>query len=99
MLRLLLSFALFATASTAALADVKRKDGSVIECYCTDKFGSRHEIGDIICLTVDDRSYMAKCIMAQNVPHWRDQKLGCLSSEAPKMTPKPSDTAIAQLLR
>lgn len=99
MFKILLCAALFAAASTAAFADVKRKDGSVIECYCTDKFGSRHDIGDIICLTVDDRSYMAKCVMAQNVPHWRDQKTGCLSSEAPQMTPKPSASEIAQLLQ
>ncbi len=82
-------------ALSAALADVKTPSGRVIECYCTDRYGKRHELGDIICLTVGDRSYMAKCIMAQNVPFWRDQKMGCLSSRAP-MSPRP--TIMATLL-
>ena len=53
------------------------------ECYCTDRYGKRHEIGDIICLTVDNRSYEAKCVMAQNNPFWRDLNRGCLSSSLP----------------
>ena len=99
MFRILLSSVLLVAAASSAFADVKRPDGSVIECYCTDRYGDRHEIGDIICLTVDNRSYMAKCVMAQNNPFWRDQKIGCLSSPAPLMTPKPSDSAITQLLK
>jgi len=68
------------------------------ECFCTDRYGKRHEIGDIICLTVGGRSYMAKCIMAQNNPFWRDQNRGCLSSslpsnKQPNMTPRPTQTA------
>ncbi len=89
----------FLTAALAlpglALADVKGPNGKIIECFCTDTQGYRHEIGDIICLTVDGRSYMAKCIMAQNVPFWRDQEMGCLSSQLPdpQMTPWPDKTA------
>ena len=65
------------------------------ECFCTDRYGKRHEIGDIICLTVDSRSYEAKCVMVQNNPFWRDLERGCLSSSLPeKMTPKP-DTMMA----
>jgi len=99
MFRILLGTFLATTITTTVWADVIRPDGSVIECYCTDRYGDRHEIGDIVCLTVDNRSYMAKCVMAQNNPFWRDQKIGCLSSQAPKMTPKPSDSAIAKLLQ
>ena len=77
-----------------ALADVRAPDGRVIECYCTDRYGKRHELGDIICLTVGGRSYMAKCVMAQNNPFWRDQKRGCLSSKNTKpITPFPSELA------
>ncbi len=81
-----------------AMADVKGPNGKIIECFCTDTQGYRHEIGDIICLTVDGRSYMAKCIMAQNVPFWRDQEMGCLSSQVPVplMTPWP-DKATTQV--
>ena len=53
------------------------------ECFCTDRYGKRHEIGDIICLTVDGRSYEAKCVMAQNNPFWRDLSRPCLSASAP----------------
>lgn len=69
-----------------ASADVTAPDGRVIECFCTDTQGKRWELGDVICLTVDRRSYLAKCEMAQNVPFWRDQNEGCLSS---RMTPRP----------
>ncbi|MFD0916311.1 hypothetical protein ACFQ14_07830 [Pseudahrensia aquimaris] len=84
-----------------AFADVKAPDGRVIECYCTDRYGQRRELGEIICITVSGRSYMAKCVMAQNNPFWRDQKRGCLSSqlEGPKkddqaFTPFPQRLAL-----
>jgi len=64
------------------------------ECYCTDRYGKRHELGEIICLTVDHRSYEAKCVMAQNNPFWRDLNRGCLSSSLPpNMSVKPTDVA------
>ena len=91
MLRLLIIIAMFLPV-TLARADVTAPDGRIIECFCTDTYGQRRELGDIICLTVGDRSYMAKCIMAQNVPFWRDQNMGCLSSNL-KMTPRPSTIA------
>lgn len=64
------------------------------ECFCTDRLGKRRELGEIICLTVDNRSYQAKCIMAQNNPFWRDLNKGCLSSSLPKtQTPFPTEVA------
>lgn len=62
------------------------------ECFCTDRYGKRRELGEIICLTVGDRSYEAKCVMAQNNPFWRDLNRGCMSSQLPKhMTPFAAD--------
>jgi len=62
------------------------------ECFCTDRYGKRRELGEIICLTVGDRSYEAKCIMAQNNPFWRDLNRGCMSSHSPQnMTPFSAD--------
>lgn len=62
------------------------------ECYCTDRYGKRRELGEIICLTVGDRSYEAKCIMAQNNPFWRDLNRGCMSSQLPQnKTPFAAD--------
>ena len=62
------------------------------ECYCTDRYGKRHELGDVICMTVGDRTYEAKCVMAQNNPFWRDQNRGCVVGSAPQ-TPFPSQLA------
>ncbi len=63
-----------------------------------DRYGKRHEIGDIICLTVDNRSFEAKCVMAQNNPFWRDLNRGCLSSSAPPSMSVPKN-AFASLYR
>jgi len=50
------------------------------DCYCTDKAGERKEIGERICLTVDGRSYMARCEMSLNNPMWREIGGECLTS-------------------
>ena len=87
--------------NAAAFAQHKKKSGATKwpECYCTDRYGKRHEIGDIICLTVDNRSYEAKCVMAQNNPFWRDQNRPCLSSSLPpELAPQsPKNSRIAAL--
>ena len=54
--------------------------GKTVECYCTDKSGTRVEMGETICLQVDGRSFMAQCQMSLNVPMWRKVSDGCLSS-------------------
>ncbi|PCJ06079.1 MAG: hypothetical protein COB16_14000 [Rhodobacteraceae bacterium] len=63
-----------------ALSDVKGLGGKTIDCYCTDKSGSRVELGQTICLHVDGRMFMAQCQMSLNVPMWREVQQGCLSS-------------------
>lgn len=70
-----------------AFADVKSGD-RLIECYCTDKTGARVELGEVRCLQVDGRMFMAQCQMSLNNPMWREIREGCLSSDAP-MTPLP----------
>lgn len=62
-----------------ALADVK-KNGKTIDCYCTDRQGARVELGEMTCLHVDGRMFMAQCQMSLNVPMWREISEGCLSS-------------------
>jgi hypothetical protein len=54
-----------------------------IECYCTDKTGQRFELGDMVCLSVDSRDYLARCEMAQNVTTWREIGSDCLSATRP----------------
>jgi hypothetical protein len=63
-----------------ALADVKTPQGRTIDCYCTDRSGSRVELGQTICLQVDGRMFMAQCQMSLNVPMWREMQQGCFSS-------------------
>ena len=67
-------------AAGSALADVVGPGGKTIDCYCTDKSGSRVELGEMICMQVDGRMFMAQCQMSLNVPMWREVQQGCLSS-------------------
>ncbi|KAJ04747.1 hypothetical protein JQT66_04085 [Sulfitobacter mediterraneus] len=64
-----------------ATADVVGPGGKTIDCYCTDRSGSRVELGETICLQVDGRMFMAQCQMSLNVPMWREVQQGCLSSD------------------
>ncbi len=76
-----------------ALADVTSPSGKTVECFCTDKGGARIELGQMTCLQVDGRMYMAQCQMSLNVPMWREVAPGCLSSELrnPALYSRPVD--------
>ncbi|MEO1779156.1 MAG: hypothetical protein AAFU63_10230 [Pseudomonadota bacterium] len=63
-----------------ALADVTSPSGKTVDCYCTDRGGSRIELGQTICMQVDGRLFMAQCQMSLNSPMWREVEEGCLSS-------------------
>ncbi|MGX0903090.1 hypothetical protein ACSSV8_001659 [Roseovarius sp. MBR-79] len=76
-MRLLLPLLLLA--ATPALPDATI-GGKTVECYCTDTQGARVELGEMICLRVDGKMFMAKCGMSLNVPIWRKVSDGCLSS-------------------
>lgn len=79
----LLTLITLAIAAGPALAD-GTYNGKTIDCYCTDKSGSRVELGEMICLHVDGRSFMAQCQMSLNNPMWREISEGCLSSSLPQ---------------
>jgi hypothetical protein len=51
------------------------------DCYCTDKTGQRLELGDIVCMSVGGRDFMARCEMSLNNPMWREIGSACLSSK------------------
>ena len=68
-------------AASPALADVTGPNGRTIDCYCTDPQGDRVELGATICLTVDGRSFLARCEMSLNNPMWRETGDGCVSSQ------------------
>ncbi len=92
-MRHILSLAVFLSGAlaTSGLADVKGPNGKVIDCYCTDRTGSRVELGQTICMQVDGRMFMAQCQMSLNVPMWREVQKGCLSSrlQSPVQVPYP----------
>ncbi|KIC48937.1 hypothetical protein [Tateyamaria sp. ANG-S1] len=71
---------IFLAMASPALADVTSPSGKTVECYCTDKAGSRIELGQTICLQVDGRMFMAQCQMSLNSPMWREVQEGCMSS-------------------
>ena len=69
------------------MADVTGPKGKVQDCYCTDKSGTRIELGQMICLQVDGRMFTAQCQMSLNVPMWREVSQGCLSSRLQSSQP------------
>ncbi|MWD26121.1 hypothetical protein E0K89_001355 [Aquicoccus sp. SCR17] len=81
MLRLMVIFAILAA---PVLADVKGSDGRVVDCYCTDRDGSRMELGEFTCLRVDGRVFTAQCQMSLNVPMWREIRAGCTAETLPQ---------------
>ena len=78
---------LLALLASPVQADVVGPGGKVQDCYCTDKSGSRVELGETICLQVDGRMFMAQCQMSLNVPMWREVAKGCLSSRLQSVQP------------
>lgn len=85
-MRVLLAVISTACLASPALADVVSPKGKVIDCYCTDRTGSRVELGEYICIQVDGRMFMAQCQMSLNVPMWREISPGCISSDAGDFT-------------
>ena len=78
-------------AATPALSDATI-GGKTVECYCTDTSGARVEMGEMICLRVDGKMFMAKCAMSLNVPIWRKVSDGCLSSSLTEPVEPTLDT-------
>ncbi|WP_093151804.1 hypothetical protein [Aliiruegeria lutimaris] len=70
-----------------AWADVTTPSGRVIDCYCTDSTGGRVELGDVICLHVDGRMFLARCEMSLNNPMWREVREGCTTSRLERLLP------------
>jgi len=68
-----LMVAISVTQAHAQDAEIKWPD-----CYCTDKTGQRLELGEVICLSVGDRDFMARCEMSLNNPMWRELGRSCL---------------------
>lgn len=88
-----LTFVILGAFAGPALAD-GTMNGKAIDCYCTDKSGSRVELGEYICLHVDGKMFTAQCQMSLNVPMWRKTQDGCLSSSLPQQSQPALDTGL-----
>lgn len=89
MLRIALIIAPLAlTAATPLVADPKKGGVKWPDCYCTNR-GERVDMGKTSCLSVDGRSYLAKCDMSQNNPVWRDTGQLCPVSRLELPQSKP----------
>ncbi len=79
MVKAILISAVFVLTSLAGFADEAKVKWP--ECYCTDTSGARVELGETICLTVDGRTYQARCEMMLNNPMWREIGSACTVSQ------------------
>jgi hypothetical protein len=46
-------------------------DAALADCACVNRDGVRHDLGEVACLRVDGRSYLAECEMNLNVTSWK----------------------------
>jgi hypothetical protein len=46
-------------------------------CTCRNRDGSKHEIGETVCIRAGDTAYLARCEMELNVTTWRRLQDGC----------------------
>ncbi|MBD0865476.1 MAG: hypothetical protein GDA36_07660 [Rhodobacteraceae bacterium] len=83
---------IFTLLAGTAVSDVVDPEGRTVDCYCTDRQGSRIELGQTICMQVDGRMFMAQCQMSLNVPMWREVMESCLSSGLQSVQPSTVDT-------
>ncbi|KEA07101.1 hypothetical protein CN09_09035 [Rhizobium rhizogenes] len=60
---------------SAMIASVPALAGQ--DCYCKNSDGKQHAIGEIACMTVDGKSYLAQCEMNLNVTSWSKLQEGC----------------------
>jgi hypothetical protein len=51
------------------------------DCYCKNRDGKLHTVGEVACVTVDGKSYLAQCEMNLNVTSWSKLQDGCPITE------------------
>ncbi|NEI69629.1 hypothetical protein GR212_08615 [Rhizobium lusitanum] len=50
-------------------------------CYCKNTDGKQHAVGEVACMTVGGKSYLAQCEMNLNVTSWSKLQDGCPVTE------------------
>ncbi|NTF41713.1 hypothetical protein G6L80_07240 [Agrobacterium rhizogenes] len=59
----------------AVIASVSALAGE--NCYCKNTDGKQHAVGEVACMTVGGKSYLAQCEMNLNVTSWSKLQEGC----------------------
>ena len=79
------NMALFAALMMTAALQAR---AAAAECTCTNRDGTRFNMGDVACIRVDGQAYMAECALNLNVTSWRKISDGCpvASSTEPPMS-------------
>lgn len=83
------NMALFAALGMTVLLQA---GAAAAECTCVNKDGTRYNMGDVACIRVDGRAYMAECELNLNVTSWRKIGDGCpvASADNPPMSRRPT---------
>ncbi|MGV1792681.1 hypothetical protein [Rhizobium sp. A37_96] len=63
----------------AVIASVPALAGE--NCYCKNTDGKQHAVGEVACMTVGGKSYLAQCEMNLNVTSWSKLQDGCPVTE------------------
>ncbi|WP_323770800.1 hypothetical protein [Antarctobacter sp.] len=58
-------------------------DEATSDCACINRNGQEVPLGEIACLTVGGKSFLARCSMSLNLLTWRRIQDGCVVSQAP----------------
>ncbi len=61
------------------IASVNGVSNGAYDYYCTGSDGTRHELGEVVCLINNScsQTWLAKCDMSLNNPMWRKVQDGC----------------------
>ncbi|MFD1696387.1 hypothetical protein [Roseibium aestuarii] len=57
------------------------------DCTCRDRQGNDRDLGEVICLQVGGRMYLARCEMNQNMTVWKEVADGCPSAAVAPLCP------------
>lgn len=66
-----------ASALAVAILIVCAQTGDAHNCTCINKGGARYQLGQMACLHVDGKSYLARCEMKLNVSSWTRVQDSC----------------------
>ena len=71
-------------------APVSAQDaGTAPPCACLNRDGEKVPLGQVACLTVGGRSFLARCDMSLNLLTWRKLSEGCPLTQLPPLTAGP----------